>query len=55
MALVDEFTNPKKGKTSHCYRVTYRSMDRSLTDEEVNKMQETLREKAEGVLKVELR
>jgi len=22
--LVDEFTNPKKGKTSHCYRVTYR-------------------------------
>jgi phenylalanyl-tRNA synthetase beta subunit len=20
--LVDEFTNPKKGKTSHCYRIT---------------------------------
>ena len=30
-------------------------MDRSLTDEEVNKMQETLREKAESSLGVELR
>ena len=27
--LIDEFTNPKKAKTSHCYRITYRSMDRS--------------------------
>ena len=55
MELVDEFTNPKKGKTSHCYRITYRSMERSLTDEEDNKMQEPMREKAESVLKVELR
>lgn len=55
MSLVDEFTNPKKGKTSHCYRITYRSMDRSLTDDEVNAMQESLREKAESKLGVELR
>lgn len=53
--LIDEFTNPKKGKTSHCYRVTYRSMDRSLTDDEVNAMQEDLRSKAESELGVELR
>ena len=53
--LIDEFTNPKKGKTSHCYRVTYRSMDRSLTDEEINGLQESLRERAAEERKVELR
>merc|ERR1712087_1042104 len=53
--LVDEFTNPKTGKTSNCYRITYRSMDRSLTDDEVNRLQESLRERAASDLAVELR
>ena len=55
MDLIDEFTNPKTGKTSHCYRITYRSMDRSLADEEINKLQFALRDLAEEKLKVELR
>lgn len=32
-----------------------RSMERSLTDEEINKLQETVREKVASELKVELR
>ena len=53
--LIDEFTNPKKGKTSHCYRIVYRSMERSLTDEEINDLQEKVRKEAVETLKVELR
>jgi len=53
--LVDEFTNPKNGKTSHCYRITYRSMERTLADEEINKLQFELRETTAEKLGVELR
>ena len=41
--LVDEFFHPEKHRTSHCYRITYRSMDRTVTDEEINKLQEGVR------------
>eukprot|EP00596_Hydrurales_sp_CCMP1899_P005660 CAMPEP_0119042516 /NCGR_PEP_ID=MMETSP1177-20130426/15685_1 /TAXON_ID=2985 /ORGANISM="Ochromonas sp, Strain CCMP1899" /LENGTH=406 /DNA_ID=CAMNT_0007009381 /DNA_START=117 /DNA_END=1337 /DNA_ORIENTATION=- len=53
--LLDEFTNKKNGKQSHAYRVTYRDMDRSLTNEEVNTLQEKVREQLVSDLKVELR
>ncbi|XP_054822385.1 phenylalanine--tRNA ligase, chloroplastic/mitochondrial-like isoform X2 [Prosopis cineraria] len=52
--LIDNFTN-KKGMTSHCYRIAYRSMERSLTDEEINDLQWKVRELAENKLKVTLR
>lgn len=52
--LIDNFTN-KKGMTSHCYRVAYRSMERSLTDEEINQLQWNVREAVESKLKVTLR
>lgn len=36
VSMIDEFK--KGGKTSLCYRITYRSMDKSLTNDEVNLM-----------------
>ncbi|KAF3780806.1 Phenylalanine--tRNA ligase [Nymphaea thermarum] len=52
--LIDNFTN-KKGMTSHCYRIAYRSMERSLTDEEINQLQFNVREQVQNKLKVVLR
>eukprot|EP00879_Flechtneria_rotunda_P002275 GHRR01002466.1.p1 GENE.GHRR01002466.1~~GHRR01002466.1.p1 ORF type:complete len:460 (+),score=170.06 GHRR01002466.1:209-1588(+) len=53
--LLDNFTNPKTQRTSHCYRITYRSMERSLTDEEINELQAAVRQGVAEKLKVELR
>lgn len=52
---IDSFTHPKTNRQSNCYRVTYRSMERSLTDDEINVLQDTLRDDAAGKLSVELR
>lgn len=53
--LIDEFCNPKTGKTSHCYRITYRSMDRTLTKEEVGIIHTELMEQCSTSLGVEVR
>ncbi|XP_004206650.3 phenylalanine--tRNA ligase, mitochondrial [Hydra vulgaris] len=55
MTLLDQFTHPKTQKQSFCYRITYRAMDRTLFDSEVNMLQEEIRNQVQKQLKVELR
>lgn len=52
MALIDEYENAAKfgeGKKSYAYRITYRSLDRTLTDDEVNDMHKKLEEETKRV------
>jgi phenylalanyl-tRNA synthetase alpha chain len=36
--LVDEFTHPKTGRKSMCYRINYRSLERTLSGEETGEL-----------------
>lgn len=53
--LVDEFVHPKTGKKSLCYRINYQSMDRNITNDEVNALQDQVREELVQRYNVELR
>lgn len=53
--LIDEYVHPQTSRVSHCYRVTYRSMDRTLTNEEVNSLHNAIRETSTEELGIELR
>jgi phenylalanyl-tRNA synthetase alpha chain len=53
--LVDEFVHPVSGRQSRCYRVNYRSLERTLTNEEVNALHERLGRRLVAELGVELR
>eukprot|EP00441_Pelagodinium_beii_P037207 CAMPEP_0197644568 /NCGR_PEP_ID=MMETSP1338-20131121/17498_1 /TAXON_ID=43686 ORGANISM="Pelagodinium beii, Strain RCC1491" /NCGR_SAMPLE_ID=MMETSP1338 /ASSEMBLY_ACC=CAM_ASM_000754 /LENGTH=467 /DNA_ID=CAMNT_0043217987 /DNA_START=60 /DNA_END=1463 /DNA_ORIENTATION=+ len=53
--LCDEFTHPKTNRTSKMFRVTWRDMSRTLTNEEVNAKHEQVLGRLVDELKVELR
>ena len=53
--LIDQFRNEKLDKTSFCYRIVYRSMDRSLTNEEVDVLQNEIRDRMSDEMDCELR
>ncbi|KAJ1724791.1 phenylalanyl-tRNA synthetase alpha subunit, mitochondrial [Coemansia erecta] len=53
--LIDSFTHPKTGKASRCYRINYCSMDRNVTNEEINTIQEQVRQRIVSQLGVTLR
>lgn len=55
VSLQDEFVHPKTGRKSQCYRINYQSMDRSLTNAEINKYQDEFRDRLASTYDIELR
>ncbi|KAI0112196.1 phenylalanyl-tRNA synthetase mitochondrial precursor [Nemania sp. FL0031] len=53
--LVDEFTHPKTGRRSMCYRINYRSPERTLTNQQTNYFHDKVREALVKRLGVEIR
>jgi len=53
--LTDSFTHPKTGRKSLCYRINYRSLERTLTNDEANTLHEDIRRKLVDGFGVELR
>jgi len=52
---VDEYRAPASGRVSHCYRVVYRAMERTLTGDEVDTLHTRVRAALPTQLRVELR
>jgi len=53
--LADAFAHPATGRRSLCYRVNYRSLERTLTNAETNDLHDRVREALVARLGVELR
>ena len=52
---VDEFVHPKTGRKSLCFRINYRSLEKTLTNEETNVLHEAVRKGLAERYGVELR
>lgn len=55
VSLVDSFVHPKTGKKSQCYRINYQSMDRNLTNEEINNIHDKVEANLTEEFQVEIR
>lgn len=53
--LIDEFTHPKTGRKSKCYRINYRSLERTFTNAVVNKLQLDVEKAVKNQLSITLR
>ncbi|KAE9396020.1 phenylalanyl-tRNA synthetase [Gymnopus androsaceus JB14] len=53
--MIDSFVHPKTNRSSTCYRINYRSMDRSLSNEEVNELQKVVVARLIDEFRVEIR
>lgn len=53
--IIDDFTHPETKKRSLCYRINYQSMDRNLTNDEINAIQESVGNELVDKFKVTLR
>ena len=53
--LSDQFLHPISGRKSLCYRVNYRSLERTLRNEEANEMHENLQKRLVQKMGVEIR
>ncbi|XP_060164083.1 phenylalanine--tRNA ligase, mitochondrial isoform X2 [Globicephala melas] len=51
--LIDKFEHPKTHRTSHCYRITYRHMERTMSQREVGRVHQAVQEAAVRLLGVE--
>ncbi|KAF9454497.1 phenylalanyl-tRNA synthetase [Macrolepiota fuliginosa MF-IS2] len=52
---IDHFVHPKTNRMSNCFRINYRSMDRSLSNEEVNDIQDSVVSRLKEQFAVEVR
>ena len=53
--LVDCFQNPNTRRVSHCWRVAYRSLEKTLTTDEAVALHTRVTDEAAKVLGVEIR